>query len=428
MGAPVPRPTMGGPPPPPTAGMLLRLFRGPAGRATAVLIGIRIAYAYNWFDVGPALPNLSSEFGVGPVAWGFLIAAFLVGAALFQIPSGFLARRYGPRSVALGGAGLLAAASIASSLAPDFLSLAALRFLGGAGAGLFFSPAIVLVASLHPEGSQGIPVGIFSSAFSAGAGLGVVGSALLIPLVGWRGSLAVGGLFLLGLALVGSRMVPARPTAPEGPKSPAPRTVPSALRSRSVWGIGIAFIGLEGATLSAGQYFVPFAESVHGWTPALAGAVASLFVFPSVLGGPVGGRIAERYRHRRSQMVVATAFPALLLLLVPYAGLALTVLIAATFAVSYGMVYAMMYVVAPALAGVRSGEVALAIGLFNGIQITGGAAVAQAAAWVLGSYGYPAAWETLGLLTLASLGVLAVVPPIRTPSDGVRAGPTEIPP
>jgi MFS family permease len=382
-----------------------------AARATVALILLRIAYAYNWFDIGPGFPALSATFDLTPTDWGILLAAFLAGAGLWQVPSGLLARRYGTRIVSIAGAALLGGASLASAASPSFDVLVGVRFLAGAGAGLFFSPAIALVGSLHAEGRRGVRVGIFSSAFSAGAGLGVFGSALLIPYIGWRGSLAVGGVALLVLVLAGLLLIPDGAGRPE-PRPPARSLVApgGVLRSRAVWAIGLAFVGLEGASISAGQYFVPFAEQVRGWAPALAGGVGAVFVFPSFFGGPVGGRLVERDARRRTQMLLATAGPASLLFFVPYLGLAGIVVVAAVFSVGYGMVYAMMYVLAYYLPGVGAPELPLAIGLFNGIQLAGGACVSLVAGDVIARWGYASGWEVLTAMVLVPLALLAFVP------------------
>ncbi|HYA54283.1 MAG TPA: MFS transporter, partial [Thermoplasmata archaeon] len=91
-----------------------------ATRATSVLIALRIGYAYNWFDVGPGLPSIGHQFGVGPAAWGVLVAAFLVGAGLLQVPAGFLARRYGARTISLLGVGILSLSGAACALATSY--------------------------------------------------------------------------------------------------------------------------------------------------------------------------------------------------------------------------------------------------------------------------------------------------------------------
>jgi len=390
-----------------------------AARATWVLVALRIGYAYNWFDVGPALPSIGTAFGVGPAQWGLLAAAFLVGAGLLQVPAGFLARRFGARSVSLAGVGLLAVSAAACGAAPSFLVLFVLRLVAGVGAALFFSPAIGLVASLYPVGRRGIPVGGFSSAFSAGAALGVVGSALLIPPIGWQLSLVVGGAVLGVTTLLGVILIPG--TAGAAPPKPAVRRprLPAALRYRGVWAIGIAFIGLEGATFATGQFLVPWGEAVEGWTIALAGVVGMMFILPSVVGGPVGGRVAERYRNHRAQFVVVTLVAAGVLALLPWAGLAWAVVIGTVFAFSYGFIYAVMYVLPHYWREVPSEEIPLAIGLLNSIQLAGGAGVSALFGAIVAARSYAVGWEVLALLVVVTLVAIVFLP--ATPSAG--AGP-----
>ena len=388
----------------------VRSFQGTAGRATLALIGLRTLYAYNWFSIGPTLPAIGAEFGVGSAEWGLLLGAFFVGAGLLQVPAGLLARTLGTRKVSLLGATLLGGAAIAAGLAPNFPVLLLLRGLTGAGAGLFFSPAISLVAGLFPEGSRGIPVGVFSSAYTVGAGLGVFVSALLLGPLGWRWTLAVGGLAMLALIALTTWAIPRSAGAPS-PRRPARSGgTPAALTARSVWAIGLSFIGLEGASLTAGQFFVPYAEAVRGWAPALAGAIGALFVFPSFFGGPVGGRLAERFTNRRTQLFLFTAIPSALLIAVPFVGLDLVAAIAVLFAFSFGVVYAIMYILPPYLPDVREDEHSLAIGLFNGIQLAGGAAVASLAGLAVAAYGYTPLWWLLGGAAVVTLVALPWLP------------------
>jgi len=313
-----------------------------ANRATALLVALRVGYAYNWFALGPALPAIGIAFGVGPAGWGLLVAVFLVGAGLFQVPAGLLARRYGARIVSLAGVGLLAIGAATSALAPNFPTLLALRLLAGVGAGLFFSPAIGLVASLYREGHRGVPVGGFSSAFSLGAALGILGSSVLVPAIGWRLAIAVGGEALAVLTVTAWLLLPRTAGSPD-PASRTART-PVAFRFRGVWAVGMAFIGLEGATFATGQFVVPYGETILGWSALLAGSVGMMFVLPSVVGGPVGGSLAERYRNHRTQFVAVTVAAAGVLLALPFAGVVAAIGIGVVFSFAYGIVYAVMYV------------------------------------------------------------------------------------
>jgi MFS family permease len=391
-------------------------------RATWILIALRIGYAYNWFDTGPALPAIGSTFSAGDAQLGLLVAAFLVGAGLLQVPAGFLALRYGARSVSIAGVALLAVTGAGSAFAPSFDVLLALRLASGVGAALFFSPAIGLVASLYPAGRRGLPVGTFSSAFSAGAALGIVGSSLLLPVLGWRGALLVGGVVLGALVLAALVGIPR--AAGATPVRRAPTTAwPSALRFRGAWTIGLAFIGLEGASFATGQFIVPFGEAVHGWSITLAGVVGMTFVFPSLFGGPVGGSVAERYRNHRTQFVVAALVGAGVLALVPWAGVVTAILIGIVFSLTYGFIYAVMYVLPHFWPTVPADEIPIAIGLFNSIQLTGGAVVSFLFGWVVSVRSYDVAWEFLAVAMVANLLVLFALPATaRARAAGLRAG------
>lgn len=384
--------------------------RGTAHRATWVLIAVRAGYAYNWFTIGPALPAIGAEFNVGPAEWGLLIAAFLIAAGLLQVPAGMLSRRYGSRPVALAGAALLGVASIASALSPSFAVLVAMRVLAGAGAALFFSPAIGLVGSLFPEGQRGLPVGTFSSAFSGGAAAGVFFSAILVGVVGWRWDIALGGVALLLLTLGAFLVIPRSAGAPS--RRPAPR-VPRALKLGSLWAIGIAFIGLEAASFATGQFIVPYGTLILGWSAAVAGAVGIAFILPSVAGGPVGGMLAERSARRRTQFLVTSLVVTVLVIAIPWVGLVPMLFIGSVFAFCYGFIYAVMYVLPAYLPGLPSDEIPIGIGLFNSIQLSGGALVSWFFGWIVAVAGYTIAWTVLGLVVALPLAALYFVPRTR---------------
>lgn len=392
-----------------------------ANRSTWILIAVRAGYAYNWFTIGPALPAIGSAFSVGPAEWGVLVASFLVGAGLMQVPAGLWARRYGPRSVGLFGAVLLGAASILCALAPSYPVLLALRVVAGAGAGLFFSPAIGLVSSLHAEGRRGLAVGGFSSAFSAGAALGLFVSAIVVVDIGWQWDLALGGIGLLALTGCAALLIP-RNTGSPPPATDRPHRRIHAFRSPAVWAIGLAFIGVEGAAFATSQFVVPYGTLTQGWTAAVAGAVGIAFVLPSVVGGPYGGIVAERRPNHRTQFALATVGAAAALLVLPWAGLAGAVAIGIVFSFSYGVIYAVMYVVPQYMPDLPREEVPLAIGLFNSIQLAGGAAIASAFGWILASTSYAVAWPALAVMMIVPLSVLLAIPPLRRAS-GRRPAP-----
>ena len=406
--------------------------RGPVGRSTLVLLALRVIYAYNWFDIGPGLPGIGATFGVGEGDWGLLLAAFMVGAGLLQVPSGFMSRTWGSRRVSLAGLWILGLSGVGSAFSPHFGILLLLRGLAGAGAGMFFSPAIGLVGDLHSQGTRGVALGTFGLIFGAGASLGVFGSAILVPRVGWQGALILGALPLLALTFGAEGLIPrsAGTPAPPLPRGSGSR-IPMALRLRSVWALGLAFTGIEGAAYTVGQYLVPYVQITQALPPESAGILGALFVFPQALGGPLGGRGAEKFGRWRWQMALPGLVAGGSVALIPELGSLGLGLVGSVFAVSYGYSYAVMYVLPRHLPELPLSEVPLAIGLFNGIQLAGAAACADLFALIVASATFSVAWMVLGTLAVVPMLFLAWVPagpprPARTPSrgDGEGDGPS----
>ncbi|EQD46491.1 Major facilitator superfamily MFS-1 [mine drainage metagenome] len=299
-----------------------------------------------------------------------------------------------------------------------------LRAAAGTGAALFFSPAIGLVAGLYPEGKRGLPLGSFTTAFSAGAALGVFGSALLVSATSWPVAFLAGGAGLLALTVIAVVTIPKSVGGPtlRPANEESRRAVRDVLRSPALWAIGIAFIGLEGATFATGQFLLPFGLALRGWSPALAGAIEAMFLLPSVAGGPLGGPLAERSIFRRTQLVIGASLAGVSVLFLPWAGAGATIAIGIVFAFTYGFVYSVMYVLPHYLPGLSSPEIPLAIGLFNSVQLAGGGLVALAFGQVVAAFGYTIAWVALGLIVIGTLAAMAVVPRTgRVPSPALRS-------
>ncbi len=126
--------------------------------------------------------------------FGWILAAFALGYALFQVPSGALADRFGPRAVLSAVIGLWSLFTALTGAAWNFVSMVVFRFLFGVSeAGAF--PAIARACfSWIPMKERGIVTGINFSGSRIGAALALPCVSWLITEVQWRGS-----FFILGL-------------------------------------------------------------------------------------------------------------------------------------------------------------------------------------------------------------------------------------
>ena len=371
----------------------------------------RAVYAFNWYNVGAVLPLIGAGLHVTTVELGLVLGAFLVGAAIFQLPAGLAAVRWGSRTVCLLALVVMGTFSLASAFSPDWYVLAAFRFGAGAGAALFFAPALGLVTTYYPVGTRGPIIGLYNAGFSFGAAIGIIGGAVIGVTFGWPAALAVGGIGLLLGAAAASWILPPAPSPivrdSVGDRWSAAKRV---LRSRSIWALALALTGAWAAYYIVAQFFVEFASDVHpGWSLALAATLPTVMIVVEIVGGPVGGLFSERRRDMRYALVLFGVPSTLALLLVPF--LPITELLAVFVFLGFaaGVVYADLYLI-PTYYPETAGEgLSLALALINCVQIFAGSALAIAFGVVAVDWGWTAAWIFAGLLGAATFPLLVWV-------------------
>jgi ACS family glucarate transporter-like MFS transporter len=167
-------------------------------------------------NVSTAGPLLMQEFGLSQVAMGRIFSAFLLGYALFQIPSGALADRWGARRVLTIAAWfwvlftvlqtIVGAGFFQATAGTSVILFMVIRFLLGISA----SPT-------YPGAAQGVSKWVLPHQHGRANGIVIasigLGSAIAPPLVssimvhwGWRPALIVSALPALIIALVWLRI------------------------------------------------------------------------------------------------------------------------------------------------------------------------------------------------------------------------------
>ncbi|MHB8361163.1 MAG: MFS transporter, partial [Thermoplasmataceae archaeon] len=96
-----------------------------------LMLVLRFVYAMNWYNISPYLTSVTATFSQGPSSSGLILSAFLLGAGIFQIPSGMLASKIGTRKVALWGMIIMSFSVFLSPLSPDFIIFLVSRFFVG---------------------------------------------------------------------------------------------------------------------------------------------------------------------------------------------------------------------------------------------------------------------------------------------------------
>ena len=139
------------------------------------------------YNLSAAAPVMMADLGLSEIQWGWVLAAFLAGYTIFQLPGGILGDRFGPRKLLSVIAVLWTVMTAITALVPgtDFAStsiilasLMMVRFLTGMVHSPVYPGTNPAVVSWFPVGSWALPNGLSST----GLNLGVAATA---PILAW---------------------------------------------------------------------------------------------------------------------------------------------------------------------------------------------------------------------------------------------------
>jgi len=365
------------------------------------VISSRIVYSTNWFNISPALLLIARDLRVDLPALGVLTSSFLLGAGIFQVPAGIMAARWGPKNTAQLGMLILSLSAIGEGLSLNFPMIVASRFLLGLGAALFFAPAIGVLTPLFKEEEEGLVIGLYNGAFNIGGGLGLFAWALVIQALDWRAGLVLGGVIGLIVTAIGQVVVPKDIVLPE--RRGAMRM---AMKSRNVWLIAVGVIGLWGGIFTTSQFLHSYLETVFLIPTALAGLMASFIMFSSIIGGPVGGHLSDRFRQRKVFILVPGLGASIGLAVIGLSqpdGLWFNSLWFLIPVIGFldAMVFTTMYASARQYPEVGRQYAPLAISIMNSVHILGSFGIPIAFTLLVKAYDYSAGWFFLGGLAVS---------------------------
>jgi MFS family permease len=153
-----------------------------------------IAVAYlDRVCIATAAPVIKDELGLSDAQMGMVFSAFTFAYALFEIPSGWMADRFGARMTLTRIVLWWSAMTAATGLASGFLSLVVLRFLFGLGEAGAFPATARAYARWLPARERGRAFGL---AIMTGAIAGAVTQPLVVVMLGtmtWHRAFAVFG-------------------------------------------------------------------------------------------------------------------------------------------------------------------------------------------------------------------------------------------
>jgi MFS family permease len=216
--------------------------------------------------------------------------------ALFQLPAGVLAERWGERRLLAAGTAVTALGFIAAGWAGAFLPLLAILVLAGLGSGVQHPLSSSLVSRAYEAGGRRTALGTYNFSGDLGKMAATAAVAAVAAAAGWRAAgagygvlgVVAAAVILVTLTRLGSGARPARGTAGALP--------PNGWGIRDPRGFAaLASVGIiDNGTRSGFLTFLPFVLMSGGASVATVGLAFSLVFAGGATGKFVCGLAADR--------------------------------------------------------------------------------------------------------------------------------------
>jgi ACS family hexuronate transporter-like MFS transporter len=131
-------------------------------------------------------PLIKGEFGLRNEDFGWVMAAFSLTYAVFQVPAGFLVDRWDVRRTYAGAVAFWSLAGMSAAFSPTLGVLLVLRAILGVGESFNWPCALRATAQVLPPADRSLGNGIFNSGAAVGAVLTPLVVTKLADAYGWR--------------------------------------------------------------------------------------------------------------------------------------------------------------------------------------------------------------------------------------------------
>ena len=164
-----------------------------------------LLFAITYIDrvcISVAGPRMQEDLGIDPIRWGWVTAMFALSYCIFEIPTGALGDRIGPRRVLTRVVLWWSAFTALTGAMSNYSLLLLTRFCFGAGEAGAFPNASIVVSRWFPPTQRASMAGVLLMASQIG---GAIAPLLIVPIqirYGWRAAFFIFGAVGVGWAAV----------------------------------------------------------------------------------------------------------------------------------------------------------------------------------------------------------------------------------
>lgn len=253
-------------------------------------------------------PNLIQDLALNAETLGILGGAYFYSFALLQIPMGLMLDRIGPRIIITFFPLIGALGAFFFAFGESLTAVLSGRILIGIGmASILMGSFKVFTLRFRPDKFATL-AGLILSVGTLGNIFAASPLAYLTSTIGWRMTFVIAGVITAILAflvfwVLGGERKEDENLIPKPLSEPAISVLQSirlVLGSLAFWQIGTAaffrygtFMGLQGLWLG------PYLIDTKGYSPIQAGNLIIFLAIGAIMGGPIAGRLSDRFFHTR---------------------------------------------------------------------------------------------------------------------------------
>src|SRR6201994_1115077 len=299
----------------------------------AALAMLVVAGVVNYIDratLAVANPLIREELGLSIADMGYLLSAFLWAYAFAQLPTGAMVDRLRPRILLTMGLTLWSLAQLLGGLVRNFGEFFGARVLLGIGEAPQFPTGARVVRDWFNQRDRGLATGVFNCASSLGTAIAVPMLTWLMLSYGWRGMfviMGVAGLIVAALWCViyrnpGEIALTQQENAyrtqgdPPGQRTQVTfREWKLLFRFRTTWGMIFGYFGCIYLTWIYTAWLPGYLEIERHMSVKYTGWAAAVPFACGVVGGVLGGYIADILVRRGVEPLRSRRYPAAIALL-----------------------------------------------------------------------------------------------------------------
>ncbi|MBN2567959.1 MAG: MFS transporter [Deltaproteobacteria bacterium] len=277
----------------------------------SVFILLFLLYLFDYIDrmvVVSLFPYLKSDWGLSDTQCGMLVSAVYWSIVIFSFPVSVLIDRWSRKKIIGLMAIVWSIATVACAFTRNLTQLFFARTVIGVGEAGYAPGGTAMISAFFPEKKRAMLLGLFSTAVPIGSALGIALGGFIATRYGWRhafGIVAIPGLLVavLFFFVKDYKTVDLIKTVKEEVDSRKKKmksmdVIREFTHTPSLILTYLAFAGNMFVVVALLSWLPTYFNRFGGLPMEKASVKAGMVMLLSIVGAPLGGFIADRWRRR----------------------------------------------------------------------------------------------------------------------------------